>query len=141
MVRSVDHVATGGHTDLSGHGSVRACAVFDDRVEDHSPTAANICVDVCSSCYHPRPSGCLWSMLEPEAMLMSVVWAISQGLVWVCDPITIRAMLVVCAVTRNWVEVHDCGLPADCAERGSFFGRGIYDCRCTVEKEGHTRLL
>lgn len=63
MVRSVDHVATGGHTDLSGHASVRACAAFDDQVEDHSPTAANICVDVCSSCYHPRPSGCLWSML------------------------------------------------------------------------------
>ena len=61
-------------------------------------------------------------------MLMSVVWAVSQGLVLVSGPIIIRATFVVYAVTINGVEVHVCVLPADYAEQGSFFGHVIYDC-------------
>lgn len=34
-------------------------------------------------CYSQRSCGCEWSVLSPEVMLMSEIWAASDGLVWV----------------------------------------------------------
>lgn len=43
----------------------------------------------------------------PEAMVMSVIQAASEGFVWSVVPLQQRDMFVVCAVNRNLLEVHD----------------------------------
>lgn len=60
-------------------------------------------------CYHWRPGRCLWSLLPPEAMLMSVICAPLEGHVDVCG-LSLRDVMMVmaCAVAEGNVDV--CGL-------------------------------
>jgi hypothetical protein len=37
---------------------------------DHSPKAAEVCVDIHVPCYHQRPCGCPWSGLPPGTFLI-----------------------------------------------------------------------
>lgn len=67
-----------------------ALAAAEGPVWAHGSTAAGVCVDDCLLCYHQSPvdraaarghSGLSSCCLPPEAMVMSVVWAASKGLV------------------------------------------------------------
>ncbi|KAL6082682.1 hypothetical protein STEG23_005882, partial [Scotinomys teguina] len=64
-----------------------------------------------------------------EAMLTLEVQAASEDLARIHDP-TVSGS-VVCALTRNHVEVPLIHAPADCKERGRSFGSDINDCGCT----------
>lgn len=46
-------------------------AATEGHVWIHGPTA----VGVCGQCHHPRSHGGPWSVLPPESVLMSVVYA------------------------------------------------------------------
>jgi hypothetical protein len=87
---------------------------------------AGVCADVCGPFYHWRPSSYLWSVLQPETMLMCtgcmLVWIVYTATgdhVWclwsgplrnLSESMVLlqaRAMFMVRAVTKNYVEVHD----------------------------------
>lgn len=51
-----------------------------------SSTAANICVDICGSCYHQRPCKYLGDGSSPEAVLMSEGQAAVGGQTYLSGP-------------------------------------------------------
>lgn len=73
-------------------------------------------------------------------MVMSVVQAASKGLVLIHGLLQLRAMFVVCAVTRKPVGPMS-HAPADYEEQGVYFCCDTGDSRYTVVREGHRRLL
>lgn len=66
-------VATWGHSDAC------VCAATKGHVWICGFTAARVCVDDRGPCYHQRPRGCLWSALQPAAMLMFAGLAVVRG--------------------------------------------------------------
>jgi hypothetical protein len=79
-------------------------------------------------------------MLPPEAMVMTIIPASSEGLVWVLALLQLGALFVVCADFRNHVKPMIHALPVHKKQINSFDG-DINDCRRTVEKKGSGRLL
>lgn len=45
-------------------------------------------VDISVPCYHERASGCLYSVLPQEAMLVSIIHAAAENYFGVCCPTT-----------------------------------------------------
>lgn len=58
--------------------------------------AAEGCVDVHGQCYLQRSCWCPWPMLQPETMLLCVVYVTTTGHVDVCE---------VCCCQRPWLCV------------------------------------
>lgn len=119
-------------------------------------------VSVCGPSYHPRPCGYLWSVLQPQVMLMLEGCAAGHG--WVaCAAIWGHGDIPVCAAAECHVWVWSrtatwCLVPGLCFQPETmwkliihtpagawklffFFCRDIEDCRHIVEEEGHGRLM
>lgn len=68
-----------GHKDLNGLCChlvpwwCLACATLNGHVgvQDPTTTGEGSYADVHDLCYHQKPCGCLWSVLQPEVVLMS----------------------------------------------------------------------
>lgn len=60
VLMSVSPMTTKGHVDVQGHFGIQG------------PAIAGICFGVCGTCYHWRPSSCLWYNL----MICWYLWAI-----------------------------------------------------------------
>lgn len=83
------------------------------------------------------PCGCSQSVPPTVAMMVSsVVWAVSEHLVWSCVPTAAGAVLTICVVPRNHVEAAD-----GYEEQGNHSCSDFNDCRHTVGKDGHGQSL
>lgn len=83
---------------------------------------------------------CLLAVQPPVVILILVACDAAQGHgdIWVL--LKQGAVFVVCLVTRNCIVAMICA-PANSEEQEDYFCPDINDCRCTVEREEHGRLL
>lgn len=155
--------AAGGHIDVSGlHWHMRPWWYPDhtatkSHVWTQGPIVAEVCGEAPVPCYHQRPCGRLWFVLQPEAMLMSVDPTTSRShtdlgdlqcdmrLSWcLWSRLSLRGIVWARATTGGAVLSPEnmwkpmTHTPDDCKE---YFCSDIHDCRSAVDREGQGRLL
>lgn len=133
----------------------------------HIPTAAMLSVDVPAPYGHWQPGRCPWSVLQPEAMLMSKGESCCHQRPYRCEwlALTPEAMLISVwsglslrtlsrSVILLWsgpclwsvmspesMRKPTISAPANGKGLGSYFGKDVDNWRCTFEKDEHGRLL
>lgn len=72
----------------------------------HGPTAAGCHVDVCGGqCYHQSTSRCSWSVLQPEAILMSIGQVLLGTTWWLWPTLPQKPCCCPCPVLPQWAMI------------------------------------
>ena len=118
------------------------------------PTVSSVCVGNHGQCYYQILFRCSQSVLLLEAMIMPIsqLYCCKKPNCYESPALPPGSMVISVIHADTGYDVDTCGLcclqnqcgihdPTDCEREKRYFCNGIYDCRLSIEEEGHRQFL